>query len=142
MNSLIQDFKIEELVDKATFEKFGDNAWLFLDKTALITLQQLRNTFGPLTVNDWHWGGNFEYSGFRHPQCSIGAKLSQHKFGRAFDVKSTDFSAQEMQDYILAYPEKFPYITRMENAEHTKKWLHFDVALTNENNIVIFGDHS
>lgn len=133
-----ENFKIEELVDKQTFEQFGDKAWWFIDQKALHTLEAMHQAFGTLTINDWFWGGGYNNSGFRHPKCTVGAQLSQHRFGRGFDVKSKNFTAEQMQTFILANPERFPYITTMENAKHTKTWLHFDVRLRSENYIVIF----
>jgi hypothetical protein len=138
MARYLPHFIIEELVDKQTFEQFGENSWWFLDEKALATLVAMREAFGPLTVNNWHLGGSYQYSGFRHPLCSIGAQLSQHKFGRAFDVKSKNFTPEQMQSFILANPKRFPYITTMENAKHTKTWLHFDTRLRNELPVVIF----
>ena len=131
-------FTLEELIDQKTFEQFGDNAWWFLDEKALETLVALRETFGALTVNNWHLGNNYQQSGFRHPQSKVGATLSQHKFGRAFDVKSKNYTPVQMQAFILANPERFPYITTMENAKHTKTWLHFDTRLRSERSVVIF----
>jgi hypothetical protein len=138
MARYLPHFIIEELVDKQTFEQFGENAWWFLDEKALATLVAMREAFGPLTVNNWHLGGNYQYSGFRHPQCTIGAQLSQHRFGRGFDPKSKHFTPEQMQSFILANPKRFPYITTMENAKHTKTWLHFDTRLRNELAVVIF----
>lgn len=131
-------FKIEELVDPQTFEQFGDNAWWFLDPNAVETLVAMREAFGPITVNDWLWGGHYTQSGFRHPHSTTGAILSQHKFGRGFDVKSKHFTAEQMQSFILANRERFPHITTMENAKHTKTWLHFDTRMRLESHIVIF----
>ena len=134
----LKHFRIEELVCPETFSSFGDNSWWFLDEKALQTLEALREAFGALTVNDWAFGGNYKYSGFRHPSCKIGAALSQHKFGRAFDVKSQNFTAEQMQAFILANPERFPFISAMENAAHTKTWLHFDCRIRTEKSILIF----
>lgn len=126
MAKTIPFFRIEELVDPETFNQYGQRCWWFLSEKALASLVALREQFGPLTVNDWVFGGGFKYSGFRHPDCPVGAKLSQHKFGRAFDVKSKNYTAVEMQEYILMHPHQFPHITTMENAEQTLGWLHFD----------------
>ena len=122
----IDHFKIEELVDKATFEYWQHNPsvlWGLFDDRALATLVALRRRFGPCSINDWYWGGSYQYSGFRPPHCSIGAELSQHKFGRAFDCKFANYSAEEVRDYVLNHPEEFPYITHIEG---DVDWFHFD----------------
>jgi len=138
MTNHVEYFQLEELVDPQTFEKFGDDAWWFLDPNAVAMLVALREAFGALTINDWLWGGHFTESGFRHPQSTTGATLSQHKFGRGFDVKSKHFTPVQMQAFILANRERFPLITTMENAKHTETWLHFDTRMRIETSIVIF----
>lgn len=116
-------FDIRELVDPETYEKLGSNAWIVLEPRAVITLDQLRDRFGRCTVNTWHLGGTLRYRGFRPPQCTVGAALSQHRFGRAFDC-SFNASAHAVREYILANPQEFPHITTLED-EVT--WVHFDV---------------
>ncbi|GLX86353.1 hypothetical protein tloyanaT_26060 [Thalassotalea loyana] len=133
-----QYFQIYELVDPVTYAQFNEKAWWFICPCALLSLIALREQFGPITINDWYWGGNYKYSGYRPPNCTVGAKYSQHKFGRGFDAKSKAHTAIAMQDYILANPKQFPFITAMENAEHTKTWLHFDTRLSELLTIIVF----
>ena len=117
-------FGIEELVSREVFSDRGEKAWALLDERALETLDALRKEFGPITVNDWKWGGSYEYSGFREPDCGIGAAYSQHRFGRAFDCKFKNVSVDRVRARILSTPEKFPHISAL---EMNVSWLHFDV---------------
>lgn len=55
-------FKIQELVPPAIFEARGEKAWELLDERLLITLDRLRDRFGPITVNNWHSGKDREWS--------------------------------------------------------------------------------
>lgn len=122
----INYFSIEELVPKALFEKYQHAhhiLWGLFNRKALLSLIALRARFGSLTVNDWSWGGSNQYRGFRPGDCPIGAGLSQHKLGNAFDCNFKDHTAEEVRQYILANPEEFPYITTLEMGV---SWLHFD----------------
>lgn len=119
------NFVIQELVPPDVYQARGERAWELLDVYALITLQRIREVFGPITVNNWHAGGAYKESGLRSFTTSTGAKFSQHRFGRAFDCKG-EKTPREMADYILAHPERFPYLTTIENPDATPTWMHFD----------------
>lgn len=116
-------FRIEELVPQHVFEDRGQQAWMLLDSAALIALDALREKFGPITVNNWVWGGDRQWSGLRTAQSPFGSQYSQHRFGRAFDCLFRDTTAEEARQYILANPCEFPLITSMELGT---SWLHFD----------------
>lgn len=123
-------FKIYELVPKAIYEATPTNKhhrlWGLFDDRALVTLDRLRTRYGKTTVNDWHWGGGNQYGGWRPGDCPIGSELSQHKWGRAFDPKFQDVSADEVRDDILNDPDDFTseFITCIEMGV---SWMHFDV---------------
>lgn len=120
-------FDLRELISPEIHEARGDRAWEVLNVDALITLDELRAHFGPITVNDWMWDGGFRYSGMRPFDCSVGARYSMHKYGGAFDCKPRDVTVQEMHEEICAYPMVFPKLRVLENIEATPTWLHFDV---------------
>jgi hypothetical protein len=119
-------FTLAELVPPDIYAALGDRAWELLDPMALMSLQSIRNKFGPIVVNNWRDGGAYKESGLRSATSATGAKFSQHRYGRAFDCKSTSVSPQEMCDFILKSRKDFPYITCIENPEATPTWLHFD----------------
>ncbi|MFQ3202102.1 MAG: hypothetical protein ACI87I_000398 [Pseudoalteromonas tetraodonis] len=131
-------FIFQELVPKATFELFNDTP-LFLihlfDDRALRMLQKLRDKFGPCTVNNWFFDGANQYRGYRPLDCTIGAKRSQHKLGKAFDCSFKNFTAQQVRDYVLAHPQEFPYITAIEGQV---SWFHFDVRTPTWTGIKVF----
>ena len=115
-------------MDPLTFIERGESAWELLDARAIVTLDQLRDKFGPLTVNTWHTNEShptrgFKYRGFRPWTCPEGAKFSQHKYGRAFDCSSRRVTAEEMRQYILEHHDDFPFINCL---ELDVDWLHFD----------------
>jgi len=134
-----KNFDIKELVPREVYQRFGDSSVWFLDQKAIQVLQQLRDTFGTCVVNNWSSGGKFNYSGFREPDCSVGASFSQHKFGRAFDCKFTKATADEVRESILKNQKKFMEqgLTTIEDGQFSPTWLHFDTRITRMNEIFI-----
>lgn len=127
MNYRPRHFIVQELVPPDVYEARGEAAWELLDPRLLASLDRLRAFFGPVTVNNWHWGGAYRESGLRSTQTAVGARFSQHKFGRAADCKFRDVTPQEAFERILAAPDDFPTITCLEDVAHTPTWLHVDV---------------
>lgn len=120
------NFVVQELVPPDVYAAMGERSWELLDSRALFTLQRLRDRLGPITVNDWLWGGHYKESGLRSFTSPTGAKYSQHRFGRAFDCKFRNVTPREACDYVLAHPVDFPYLTVIENPAATPTWFHFD----------------
>jgi hypothetical protein len=117
-------FKIEELVPKQVHNERGFRAWELLDDRLLITLDQLRDEYGSITVNDWLWGGINEWRGLRTPKSAWYRPYSQHTFGRAADCIFNDVNVDKVRADILKYPDRFPCINSIElDTPH----LHFDV---------------
>lgn len=116
-------FKIEELVPIAIARDYKAKAWMFLDDKALRTLDMLRSHFGKIIVNDYVWEGHNQFRGLRPANCLIGATMSQHRFGRAFDCIFKEANIDNVRAYILDNPNEFPYINAL---EMDVSWLHFD----------------
>ena len=121
-----EHFIIEELVDEKTFNDRGQKAFDLLEPKMLWTIDQLRKIYGSITINNWKWGGQFQYSGFRPKHCLTGAAYSQHRLGKAFDLKFKDHEPAKIREDIRNNPdrEEFKYITCVE--EDTPTWLHID----------------
>lgn len=124
-------FDLRELVPPDVYAARGEAAWELLEPRGLVLLDALRDQFGPCTVNDWHRGGRFKESGLRDPVTGVGARLSQHKRGAAFDCKFKDASPRNVYDYLLANPDEFPELTVLEDIESTPTWVHVDVRPAN-----------
>ena len=120
-------FKVYELVDPKTYKDRGIKAWELLDPKLLRLIDTLRETFGSATINDWKWGGKFKWSGLRTSECKIGAKYSQHRFGRAADLKFRHISPADIRKAIRKDKVYFQEmgVTCIENK--TATWLHVDV---------------
>ena len=109
------NFIIQELVPKFMYDKFGERCWQLLDPRMLRGLQQLRDRFGPLVVNDWHTGGYFQQRGLRTWEFFIdddepieyalelyASSRSQHKYGRGIDCHSLAYTADEMREEVIS----------------------------------------
>ena len=128
-------FSLRELVPPSVFSAFGERAWQFLDPHMLWTLDELRKLHGIAYVNNWHMGGNFQFSGLRPFDCAEGAACSLHKFGKAFDIKFAQTSAEEVRQHILHNADlpAYQYITCI---EMNVGWLHMD---NRNHNVVAHG---
>ena len=117
-------FLPEEFVPPEVFDDLGERSLLTMDYRILKTADTIRGFFGkPVTINNWVWGGSRTMAGFRPMGSAIGAKWSQHKFGRAIDCLVRGVPAADVRRAILNEPNHFPYITVMEGAV---SWLHVD----------------
>ena len=124
-------FKIEELVPRAQYNALdGSVLWNLLDPRILRAADSLRDRYGAMLCNTWLFGGDTQYRGWR-PQVSVGARYSQHRFGRALDLIPKHATAEEIRvDLRHFYKGRDPldgrnHITRVElNVD----WLHIDCA--------------
>lgn len=138
--ALGNDFRLEELVPKEIYVRYGSRSIYFLDPVSVSVLVFMRKRYGrKCTVNTWLWGGSRDEAGFRLPTTKTGSKLSQHKFGRAFDPQFDGMEPIEVYDDILANESLFmdKGLTTLEDPEYTPSWTHFDTRPTNQNSINI-----
>ncbi len=125
-------FILQELLPKPFYEanhkSYGVNLWFVFDPRGLVTLDRLRGRYGKTYMNNWKWGGKDNYRALRHPACKIGAKLSQHRFGRGFDPWFDKVTADEVRVDLFKNPtnKAFEHITTIEDGKIAKTWFHFD----------------
>lgn len=81
----------------------------------------------PIFINTWHQQGQYKESGYRTPNATTGAKYSQHRFGRAGDLKISGIDYEEFRDVIRKHWADFGVTTIEEN---TPSWLHVDIRNT------------
>ena len=130
-------FKAYEVVDKLTFEAFGEQAFQFFRVEALQMLDQLSELFGAksITVNDWKSGGSLQWRGLRTIDYPKGAKWSAHRLGAAFDFNVSGLTSQQVSEIILAAkPSK---VRRMEDPAKTETWIHLDTIEHDGDGILI-----
>lgn len=115
-------FILEELVHPAFLSPLSvDKIWGLLDERILRSIDSLReNLSTPIIINT---PTNLD-RGLRRFDSAVGAKYSQHKFGRAMDIVVDGIPALDVQIHIRDNIKKYPFITAMETG--TAQWTHID----------------
>jgi hypothetical protein len=128
-------FKIHELVPKKLYQRYGEKAWRYVDVRLIESIDKLKEHFnlGTMTINNYFWGGSREWSGIRTPDSKWYSYGSQHSYANAFDIIFSDYTAEEVRNYIINNPHEFPHIKGLELGV---SWVHLDVR--NEDNIILF----
>ena len=119
-------FKLEELVDQATFLKYGIGCWQFFDLKALTMLDDFREFIGrPVTCNNWHIHEAYQFRGYRPSWCNVGAKGSAHRKGKAFDLDVKGMTAEEVRQKVMANQDN-PLLKNIQRMEGMVNWIHID----------------
>ena len=137
MTQPAKSFQIHELIPKALWlqhlalpkEQQDENElrlWAMFDEKLLETIDTIKAKFnyGSMTINNYKWGGNREWSGLRDSSSSYYSKTSQHSLGKAVDCVFSRYTTDEVREYILNNPDEFPYVG---GVELETSWLHIDV---------------
>lgn len=135
-------FKPEELVYPECHQIWGDRSLMFMDNRIIACANLFRETVGqPVYVNNYAMG--YTLSGLRPFNATIGATWSQHKFGRALDLKVLGWSSKAMFEVVMDNRNKFVLLglTTIENPAKTvgkhQDWLHIDCRTSAVNGIRI-----
>jgi len=128
-------FKIYELVPKHIFNKYKEKAWKFMDPRLIKMIDLLKEDFpsGSITINNYHWNGNRNWSGLRTPDSPYYRETSQHSFGRAVDCLFTKYDVEEVRQHIIDSQDVYKYV---KGIELNVSWLHIDVR--NEDKLITF----
>ena len=125
-------FLIQEFVPKSFWKVYRENSMWFVNPNAILFAQWLKDqTCSTVTINDWCFGGSYQFSGLRPFNCKIGAELSQHKFGNAIDVMVKGWSGEQIRDLIrdnFTFLNKAFGLTTIE--KNTSTWCHVDFRFT------------
>ena len=105
-----------------------------IDSRVLGVLEALRTRYGPITVNNWHWAGDREWSGFRTSDSPFYSPFSQHSFGRAADCILMDCDVTEVIDDIMSGDFYHRHLSALELGV---PWLHFDVRARQDTSQII-----
>ena len=118
-------FKIQELVDRVTYEARGEKAWELINPGLIETIDKIKETFpeGTMTINNWEWRGDRQWSGLRTPRSMYYSTYSQHSLGNAIDAVFSHYDVNEVRNYILDNPDEFPNVG---GVELDVSWLHVD----------------
>lgn len=125
------NLELYEILPKEFYEEnidyYGKSLWMMFDYRLLLTYHYMRREFGTAILNTWYWGGQHQYRGWRPFDSDVGAKLSQHKWGRAFDIIFKYHTADEVRKRILASPHSAPF-KFITGIEMEVSWVHLDVG--------------
>jgi hypothetical protein len=121
-------FQLQEVVHHSFIQARGEKAWELMDDRILRGADWLREKFGACVVNGKLGERRFTESGLREWDTKTGGQFSQHKFGRALDLKFLKVSVKEVYDYIVRNPAeaRLNGITTVEDISFTATWLHID----------------
>lgn len=137
----IHSFDVREFVPPEIFNRFGENSWWFVDVRLPRICKEIKDDFGgaPVVINNWHFGGVAQNSGFRTPTSTVGASLSQHRRGCAVDVKVKGHTPKAVHAMILANKDKYMELglTTLEDVAYTSTWAHLDTRWTGLDEILI-----
>lgn len=137
-------FKIQELVSKQVFNKYGDFCWRFFSENILRDLDTIREYHGAITINNWLWSGSFSQCGFRSNLEPIVKEkktlyCSAHCMGKAFDLHSSNIKKLYQDIQKLFNAGKLLAVKRIESPTSTKYgWCHIDEFQTNNKNLEMF----
>ena len=141
---LTTNFYLREFIDAETYKQYGERSIWFIDYKVAQIAQRLRDRLGiPLYINTWYMsGGSFGFSGFRPPGCQVGANKSQHKFGRAIDIKTVDnrqSGADMIRDEIQSHYKTYKDLglTTIEHRDFAPSWCHLDTRHTKQDSLLI-----
>lgn len=131
-------FKIHELVPRDLFETIHEDVlWRMIPTEIIETIDKLKETFsnGSMTINNYFWDSDREWSGLRTKGSPYYSSGSQHTLFNAIDAVFSDYKAEDVRSYILSHQSRFLHITRLEDEV---EWLHFDIKETGNSAIVLF----
>ena len=125
-----EHFDIREFVPQEIWNQFGEKSMWFIDQRLVLFSEWLRAfCSAPVTINTWYINGSYTESGFRDPMTSTGAKLSQHKCGRAVDIKVATYTPEQLRQIVRDHWDSVKmWITTIE--KDTPAWLHVDCRWT------------
>ncbi len=134
-----EHFELREFFPPETIELHGDNCINYIDPKLPVILEKIRELCGnrPMVINTWHKGGNFRYRGFRPQHCTVGAKKSMHKQGKAADFDIVGLTANQVRAIIRENAAELMLLglTRIETGT---MWVHIDLKYTGKKTLQEF----
>lgn len=137
---LSNNFDLREFIPPIIYNQYGVSSIWYIRPHLVKVAQFTRTYFGkPITINNWYKGGSFTERGFRLPDSTTGARLSQHKLGGAFDFTVEGMTPNEVRYAILKDEQTFleQGLTTLEHEDYATTWVHADIRWTNMNKILI-----
>jgi hypothetical protein len=139
-----KNFSVEEFIPKDTFKTLGARSIVLLDDRIIHVAQALREVYGSANINEWLWGANANFRGWRpfwleKDGDTEFAEYSQHKFGRAIDLNFFSVSNNIVREEIREN-QKFWYNIGIRRVENDTTHLHVDVGESGKIGEIYFFD--
>jgi hypothetical protein len=125
-----EHFDLREFIDPETWAEYGINSDKLIDGKLIDIAEYVRIKIDKgVTINSWHMGGQFKESGLRNKNSTTGAKLSQHKLGKAIDLKAVGYSGNEWYEFVKKNVRELYAlgVRRIEDKSLATTWLHIDL---------------
>lgn len=137
LTKISKNFYLEEFVPPEIMDQYGANAIQFIHPTIIILSQSLRDRFGPMIANDWCFGGDSKYRGFRPYYVDFNnVKNSAHKMTLAVDLFPQKTTAEAIRNEIMD-DKDYWYSLGLRRVENGVPWLHIDL-LDRRNGTIYF----
>ncbi len=128
---MTKHFNIQELVHPDVYVARGNAAAQLIDIRIVNVAEWLREKTGkPIVINNWKYSGRYKESGLRNPFTKTGARYSQHKYGRALDLKVQGMDAEEVRQLIRDNWAELKEIGLTCIEKDTPTWVHIDCRHT------------
>ena len=129
-------FKIHELVPKKMYDDKGESAWRYVQKSHIKILDKIKEHFnlGTMTINNYYWNGNREWSAGRNTGSKWYSEYSMHSYFQAYDIVFSHYSAEEVRNYIIENHKS--ELEDIGGIELGVSWVHIDFR--NEDRLVLF----
>lgn len=122
-------FVTQELVPPTFYQKYGEASIRYIDPRLSDVVAEVRAWIGkPMTINNWHRGGQRIWSGLRTADSPYYRSGSAHSFGMAFDAVG-DWVPETVRQAIIDRKLILPHRVRLEMGI---SWLHIDVMAVGE----------
>jgi len=132
----LHEFLPPEIYNHLVEHNIQWKGWVLIPPTTIDTCDTLREEFGPMVINTYGLSQSVQakygvrtQSGMRVMDLAgRPTYVSAHYHLLGTDSKFRDCSAQEARKDILAAPDKFPHINRLECTIKGEEisWLHWD----------------
>ncbi|MCP4985586.1 MAG: hypothetical protein GY928_05785 [Colwellia sp.] len=120
-------FSIRELVPECVYRTRGEASTQLIDNRLMTFIDNLREALGrPITCNNWHVGGKYQWRGLRNPDSAWYSEFSQHTFGRGLDFTVKGMTANEVREWIIENRE-LDWVRCITFLESEISWVHIDL---------------
>lgn len=134
---ITNNFYLDEFIPKELYK--STPIWklkLCIDSRLFIIAQTIRDHMGPLTINNWATGGPREWSGVRTVDSPYYSMFSQHTYGRALDIISSEHTGEALRQHIRDNYDSIYRKLGVTRIEADTSWLHIDVGYTGSDKLI------